>query len=82
MSKRSREFECVNNPHNLGDVSDEHGERFHQQMKAMERRYHGFWDAAMMGDYIWSLIRETEYESNKKQRRSQNFFKPMLITTK
>ncbi|CAH0550101.1 unnamed protein product [Brassicogethes aeneus] len=82
MSKRSREFECVNNPENLGDVSDEHGERFHQQMNAMERRYHGFWDAAMMGDYIWSLIRETEYESSKKQRRSQNFFKPMLNKTK
>ncbi|CAH0553784.1 unnamed protein product [Brassicogethes aeneus] len=60
--KRSREFECVNNPDNLGDVSDEHGERFHQQMKAMERRYHGFWNAAM----IWSLIRETEYENNKQ----------------
>ncbi|CAH0550097.1 unnamed protein product [Brassicogethes aeneus] len=26
MSKRSREFECVNNTDNLGDVSDEHGE--------------------------------------------------------
>ncbi|CAH0558226.1 unnamed protein product [Brassicogethes aeneus] len=51
MSKRSREFECVNNPHNLGDVSDEHGERFHQQMKAVERRYHGFWDATMMAGY-------------------------------
>jgi len=34
---------------NLGDVSDEHGERFHQQMKEIERRYHGFWDAAMLG---------------------------------
>ncbi|CAH0559379.1 unnamed protein product [Brassicogethes aeneus] len=33
------EFECVNNPHSL---SDEHGERFYQQMKAIERRYHGF----------------------------------------
>ncbi|CAH0555657.1 unnamed protein product [Brassicogethes aeneus] len=45
---------------------------FSKQMKAMERRYHGFWDAAMMVDYIWSLIRETEYEINKKQRRSHS----------
>lgn len=28
----------------------------------MERRYHGFWDAAMM-----SHILETEYESNKNK---------------
>ena len=32
---------------NLGDESDEHGERFHQQMKAMERRYQGFGDEAI-----------------------------------
>nr|XP_036675074.1 uncharacterized protein LOC118878042 isoform X1 [Drosophila suzukii] len=36
-------------PENLGAVSDEHGERIHQQMKEIERRYHGFWDAAMLG---------------------------------
>ena len=28
-------------PVNLGDVSDEQGERFHQEIKEMERRYHG-----------------------------------------
>lgn len=47
-------------PKNLGDESDEHGERFHQQMKVMERRYQGFWDEAMMGDYCWFLTRETK----------------------
>ena len=26
---------------NLGDVSDEHGERFHLEMMIMERRYQG-----------------------------------------
>jgi len=62
-------------PENLGAVSDEHGERFHQQMKEIERRYHGFWDAAMMGDYIWFLIRETDNSFYKKQIRNQNYFK-------
>ncbi|CAK9820022.1 hypothetical protein ANTQUA_LOCUS10411 [Anthophora quadrimaculata] len=38
-------------PENLGNVSDEHGERFHQEMKTIERRYQGFWDKRMMGDY-------------------------------
>ena len=28
-------------PANLGDVSDEHGERFHQDIKVMEERYQG-----------------------------------------
>ncbi|KZC11460.1 hypothetical protein WN55_02634, partial [Dufourea novaeangliae] len=38
-------------PPNLGVVSNEHGERFHQQMKSIERRYQGFWDELIMGDY-------------------------------
>lgn len=61
-------------PDNLGDVSDEHGERFHQEMKSIERRYQGHWDERMMADYIWFLIRETESESNKRQNRSRNYF--------
>jgi len=28
-------------PENLGEVSDEHGERFHQDIMAMENRYQG-----------------------------------------
>ena len=39
---------------NLGQVSEEHGERFHQDIAAMEKRYQGRWDTVMMGDYIWS----------------------------
>lgn len=61
-------------PENLGDVSDEHGERFHQELKAMERRYQGIYDTAMMGDYIWTLIRETDCSEYKKPRRSQQLF--------
>lgn len=62
-------------PKNLGDVSDEHGERFHQQLKTIERRYQGFWDEAMLGDYIWFLTREADHTSNQKQSKSHNFFK-------
>lgn len=46
-------------PPNLGDVSDEHGERFHQEMMVMESRYQGRFDPRMMGDYCWFLVRET-----------------------
>ena len=43
---------------NLTDVSEEHGERFHQDVQVMEKRYQGRWDEAMVGDYVWTLIRE------------------------
>ena len=35
---------------NLGNVSEEHGERFHQDVQVMEKRYQGRWSEAMMGD--------------------------------
>ena len=51
---------------NLGDFSEEHGERFHQVIKPMERLYKGRWDSAMIGDYIWSLIRQDKSGHKKK----------------
>ena len=30
-------------PENLGEVSDEHGKRFHQDILAMEKQYQGKW---------------------------------------
>jgi hypothetical protein len=44
-------------PENLGAVSDEQGERFHQVIKEMETRYQGRWNVNMMGDYCWLLHR-------------------------
>ena len=44
-------------PDNLGDVSEEQGDRFHQDIKVMEDRYQGRWDSYMMSDYCWSLMR-------------------------
>ncbi|GFY04993.1 uncharacterized protein TNCV_561251 [Trichonephila clavipes] len=37
-------------PENLGAVSEEQGERFHQDIKEMERRYQGRWNVNMMAD--------------------------------
>ena len=42
-------------PENLGAVSDEQGERFHQDLKTMEERYQGRWDKHMIADYSWSI---------------------------
>lgn len=54
-------------PENLGDFSEEQGERFHQDLKEFERRYQGVWDVNMMSDYCWSLKRDTP---NKHKRKS------------
>ncbi|KAL4709541.1 hypothetical protein ACJJTC_007272 [Scirpophaga incertulas] len=45
-------------PENLGAVSDEHGERFHQQSSTMEKRYQGKWSSNIVGDYCWTKKRD------------------------
>ena len=49
---------------NLGAVSDEHRERFHQDILSMETRYQGKWSSSMLADYCWTLksdIPEAKY---------------------
>lgn len=61
-------------PENCGAVSDEHGERFHQEISKMEQRYQGKWSESMLADYCWTLIREspaTEYKRQAKRLRLQ-----------
>lgn len=53
-------------PENLGDTSDEQGERLHQDLAKIERRYQGFWDEGMMSDYCWTLMRETDPKQYKR----------------
>lgn len=57
-------------PDKLGDFSEEQGERCHQDMKEMEKRYQGTWGINMMADYCWNLKRDTKNNSNKRKRRS------------
>ena len=44
-------------PDNLGDVSDEYSERFHQYISEIETRCQGKPGDRMMGDYCWYLHR-------------------------
>jgi len=48
--------------------SDQHGERFHQEILPMEQRYRGKLVEHMIGDYLWSIVRE----SNNPHRRKTN----------
>ena len=45
-------------PENIGEVSDEDGEIFHQEILAMEKRYQGKWTSSMLADYCWTLKRD------------------------
>lgn len=57
--------------HNLGDLSEEQGERFHQDIKTMENRYQGRWDSHMMADYCWGIMRDcpSQFHSRKSLKR-------------
>ncbi|GBL74390.1 hypothetical protein AVEN_235357-1 [Araneus ventricosus] len=57
-------------PDNLGAFSEEHCERFHQDVRDIEKRYQGRWDANMQSDYCWMLRRDTEDGKRKRVRRS------------
>ena len=61
-------------PQNCGAVSDEHGERFHQDIAAMERRYQGKWSPSMLADYMycWTLVRDSLPRIQEKSQEKQN----------
>ena len=50
-------------------VSDEHGERFHQDITKMKNNYLGKWNPGVMGDFYLVLLRdipEAKYTRSKK----------------
>jgi hypothetical protein len=60
-------------PENLGAVSEEQGERFHKDIKEIERKYQGRWNVNMMGDYCWTLHREIPEISHKRKNNIRSF---------
>ena len=60
-------------PENLGSVSDEQGERFHQDIKIMEERYQGHWDVNMMADYCWNLKRDNPSQKHSQLSQKRHF---------
>lgn len=60
---------------NLGDYSDQHGERFHQDIFTIENRYSGMSHASMLSDHCWFLIRESSgYDTMWKRKANKNYF--------
>ena len=60
-------------PENLGEVSEEQGERFHQAIKNLKMRYQGRWDSRMMSDYCWSLLRDSTQQNYKRKSYKRAF---------
>jgi len=56
-------------PKNCGMVSDEHGERFHQEIATMEKGYLGKRSTSMLADYCWTLIRNAPEQLHKRQAK-------------
>jgi hypothetical protein len=56
-------------PPNLGAVSEEQGERFHQDMKDVEH-YQGRWNENMMANYCWSIARD---DTSREHTRAKSF---------
>ena len=54
-------------PENLCEVSEEHGEGFHQNILAMEERYQGKWTSSMLAGYCWTLKRDVP-EANYRRK--------------
>ncbi|GBL96573.1 hypothetical protein AVEN_207759-1 [Araneus ventricosus] len=57
-------------PQNLEAYSEEQGERFHQDVRDIKRRYQGRWDVNMLADHCWMLRWETEDGKREHVRRS------------
>ena len=47
----------------LGAASDEHGEEFHQDISAMEKRCAGKWSQNMLADCYWNLAEQVSIAS-------------------
>lgn len=60
-------------PNNLGALSEEQGERFHQELKDYESRYVGKCSIGVLADYCWGLVRDSDTKENPKR-----FFKSFL----
>ena len=60
-------------PENLGDLSEEQGERFHQDITIMKENCQGRWDNYMMADYCWNLQRHTPLASHTRKFYKRRF---------
>ena len=54
-------------PENLGVISEDQGKRFHQGIKAMEKRYQGRGHANLIADCCWVLKRDDQDNIHRRK---------------
>lgn len=62
-------------PSNPSSTSDEMGERAHQDLKLVEKRFAGKDPLSALSDYCWGLTRESDGSAFRKRKIKLNFFK-------
>lgn len=60
--------------HNLGEMSDEQGERFHQDIKVLESRYNRKCTKNMMAEFTWFLTLSDQDQDHNRKTRTGRFF--------
>ena len=60
-------------PDNCSNMSDEQGERFHQDIKTTEEHDRGRWDEQIMSDYYRSIKRDLNNIERDSQSRKRKF---------
>ena len=60
-------------PQNCGDLSEEQGERFHQDIRVMEERYQGRWNVNFLADYCWCLKRDVVNVQHRRRSLKRPF---------
>ena len=68
-------------PENLDEVSDEHGERFHQDLMAMEKSYQGKWTWSMLADYFWTVKRVYLTPNTGESHKTVSWARKVLFCT-
>jgi len=58
---------------NLGEVSDEHGEKFHQDILVKEKWYQEKWTSSMLADYCWTLKRDVHVANYRRKSHAFTF---------
>ena len=66
-------------PPNLGSVSDEREERFHQDITKMGSNYQGKWNPDMMGDFCWMLFRDIPEAKYSRSSKKTHFWLSVVL---
>ena len=60
-------------PQNCGYLSEQQGERFHQDIRVMKERYQGRWDVNFLADYFWCLKRDAVATQHRRKSLKRPF---------